>query len=100
MSAEYKDQDLLDIAQKAEEDLNSHAAKHGHSTSDTGRMTSLGISMHHLLIPTVAVESGVDSGITAKFPGSTVVEGSAASGAGDNREIPIEEGGDIDEAGK
>ena len=36
MSAEYKDQDVRDIAQAAERDLNSHSAKHGHSVSDTG----------------------------------------------------------------
>ncbi len=33
--------------------------------------------------------------MTEKFPGSTLTYGSAASGAGDNREIPVEEGGDI-----
>lgn len=42
----------------------------------------------------------MDAGVTAKFPGSSVVIGSAASGAGDNREIPVEEGGDIDDAGR
>lgn len=42
----------------------------------------------------------MDAGVTSKFPGSAVVVGSAASGAGDNREIPIEEGGDIDKAGR
>ena len=41
-------------------------------------------------------ESGVDESVTNKFPGSTVVHGSAASGAGDNRDIPEEEGGGID----
>lgn len=38
--------------------------------------------------------------MTSKFPGSVVVIGSAASGAGDNREIPVEEGGGIDDAGR
>ena len=42
-----------------------------------------------------ANESGVDTNVTAKFPGSTVKVGSAASGAGDNREIPVDEGGDL-----
>lgn len=40
----------------------------------------------------------MDAGVTAKFPGSAVVVGSAASGAGDNREIPVEEGGYVDKA--
>lgn len=42
-----------------------------------------------------ANESGVDTNVTTKFPGSTVKVGSSASGAGDNREIPVDEGGDI-----
>ena len=33
--------------------------------------------------------------MTRKFPGSTAEYGSKVSGAGDNREIPVEEGGDI-----
>lgn len=36
MSAEYEGQDPLAIAQQAERDLNSHQAKHGASTSDSG----------------------------------------------------------------
>ena len=40
-------------------------------------------------------ESGVDESVTTKFPGSEVVYGSAASGQGDNRDIPEEEGGGI-----
>ena len=40
-----------------------------------------------------ATESGVDASVEHKFPGSKVIYGSAASGAGDNREIPTEEGG-------
>ncbi|MCJ1462752.1 hypothetical protein MMC07_001355 [Pseudocyphellaria aurata] len=82
MSAEYKDQDPLVLAQQAERDLNSHAAKHGLS-SDVS-----------------AEESGVDQSVTDKFPGSTVKVGSAASGAGDNREIPVDEGGDILDSGR
>lgn len=49
----------------------------------------------HLLNPKIANESGVDTNVTTKFPGSTVKVGSSASGAGDNREIPVDEGGDI-----
>lgn len=37
----------------------------------------------------------MDESVTNKFPGSTVTVGSAASGAGDNREIPVEEGGEV-----
>ena len=40
-------------------------------------------------------ESGVDESAVNKFPGAEVTHGSAASGAGDNRDIPIEEGGSI-----
>ena len=40
-------------------------------------------------------ESGVDESVERKFPGAEVTYGSAASGAGDNREIPAKEGGDV-----
>lgn len=47
MSAEYKDQDVRNIAQAAERDLNSHSAKHGHSVSDTGnRIISLRVNIN------------------------------------------------------
>lgn len=36
MSAEYKDQDPLVLAQQAERDLNSHAAKHGLNSDVSG----------------------------------------------------------------
>jgi len=42
-----------------------------------------------------ATESGIDTSVTRKFPGSTAEYGSHVSGAGDNRDIPVEEGGDI-----
>ena len=42
-----------------------------------------------------AEESGIDQSVTNKFPGSTAEYGSHVSGAGDNRDIPVEEGGDI-----
>jgi hypothetical protein len=42
-----------------------------------------------------ANESGVDESVTSKFPGSEVTYGSAASGAGDNRDIPESEGGGL-----
>lgn len=38
----------------------------------------------------LATESGVNDDVTSRFPGSTVTYGSAASGQGDNREIPDE----------
>lgn len=43
-------------------------------------------------------ESGVDESATSKsqFAGAEVTHGSAASGAGDNRDIPLSEGGDVD----
>ena len=48
------------------------------------------------LTPSVpALESGIDQSVTKKFPGSTAEYGSKVSGAGDNREIPFEEGGDV-----
>jgi hypothetical protein len=56
------------------------------------------IIWNQVLISSIARESGVDESVTRKFPGSTVTYGSAASGAGDNRKIPLEEGGDIDRA--
>ena len=78
MSEQYKDQDPMVLAKQAERDLNSYQAKAGgYNSSDT------------------ANESGVDPSVTKKFPGSTVKVGSAASGAGDNREIPVQEGGDL-----
>ncbi|KAL9098582.1 MAG: hypothetical protein Q9163_005791 [Psora crenata] len=77
MSKEYEGQDPLALAQQAERDLNSHQAKHGAATDLS------------------ASESGVDTNVTTKFPGAEVKVGSAASGAGDNREIPVDEGGDI-----
>lgn len=43
----------------------------------------------------LADESGIDTSVTNKFPGSTAEYGSKVSGAGNNREIPPEEGGDI-----
>ncbi|KAK4694705.1 hypothetical protein P7C71_g2922, partial [Lecanoromycetidae sp. Uapishka_2] len=77
MSAEYEGQDPLVLAQQAERDLNSHQAKHGVSTADS------------------ANESGIDTSAADRFPGGTVKVGSSASGAGDNREIPVDEGGDL-----
>ncbi|KAF6218425.1 hypothetical protein HO133_005774 [Letharia lupina] len=77
MSKEYEGQDPMAIARQAERDLNSHQAKHGVSTADS------------------TTESGVDTSVTDRFPGSTIKVGSAASGAGDNREIPVDEGGDL-----
>ncbi|MCJ1301075.1 hypothetical protein MMC08_003874 [Hypocenomyce scalaris] len=92
MSAEYEGQDPLTIAKQAERDLNSHHAKHGHNADIS--------SKHGHGASDSTAESGVDETVTSKFPGSTVLVGSAASGAGDNREIPVEEGGDITKSGR
>ncbi|TVY34083.1 hypothetical protein LOCC1_G007864 [Lachnellula occidentalis] len=78
----YSDKDPLAAAKQAERELNSHQAKQGHGGSDS------------------ANESGVDASVESRFPGASVVYGSAASGAGGNREIPPEEGGDITESGQ
>ncbi|KAK5125588.1 hypothetical protein LTR08_005192 [Meristemomyces frigidus] len=88
MSKEYEGQDPIQIAMQAEKDLNSDAAKSGHTLDDRAR-GGFGASDS-------TTESGIDQKVTNKFPGSTATYGSAASGAGDNREIPLSEGGDID----
>jgi len=88
MSAEYKGKDLMDIAKDAERDLASNKLKHGAQDSGFGGKTVSGGS-------TSTDESGIDQSVTNKFPGSTAEYGSKVSGAGDNREIPLEEGGDI-----
>ncbi|KAK3621285.1 hypothetical protein LTR56_022893 [Elasticomyces elasticus] len=88
MSAQYEGQDPIAIAQQAERDLNSNAAKTGASTDTQGNRRGHGASDS-------TNESGVDQAVEAKFPGSSVNYGSSASGAGDNRDISLEEGGDI-----
>ena len=107
MSEQYKGQDLLDIAAKAEQDLASDKLKHGTQGSGFGGKTVGGGSTSStfpraafttnstILTNPTAEESGIDQSVTNKFPGSTAEYGSKVSGAGDNREIPLEEGGDI-----
>ena len=113
MSAEYEGQDPIAIAQQAERDLNSNAAKTGASTESSGNRRGANASDSSTfesprdatcrmiiwteLTPVTfpANESGVDQNVESKFPGSTVTYGSSASGAGDNREIPVSEGGDV-----
>lgn len=95
MSNPYEGQDPLVIAQQAERDLNSQAAKTGANKSLSGIHSFTSHSRPHWLKIFVEGESGVDEGVTTKFPGSTVKTGSQASGAGDNREIPVDEGGDL-----
>lgn len=75
--------DLLAGAYKAERELNSHQAKTGRANGSDS-----------------ANESGVNESVESSFPGASVTYGSAASGQGDNREIPIEEGGDIKRNGQ
>ncbi|KAK7183964.1 hypothetical protein DPSP01_012240 [Paraphaeosphaeria sporulosa] len=77
MSAEYKNADLNALSAQAERDLNSDGAKKGHGASLS------------------ATESGVNSSVENRFAGAEVTYGSAASGTGNNREIPLSEGGDI-----
>ncbi|EXJ94600.1 hypothetical protein A1O1_02996 [Capronia coronata CBS 617.96] len=88
MSEQYKGQDLLDIAAKAEQDLANPKLKHGAQDGGFGGKTVPGGSVS-------TVESGIDQSVTNKFPGSTAEYGSKVSGAGNNREIPPEEGGGI-----
>ncbi|KAH9835973.1 hypothetical protein Tdes44962_MAKER01892 [Teratosphaeria destructans] len=97
MSAEYQGQDPLKIAEDAERDLNSYAAKTGHSVHNEGGTghRKYGDSGSTFGASDSTIESGVDQSVTNKFPGASVTYGSAASGAGDNREIPVEEGGSI-----
>ena len=97
MSKDYEGQDPNAIAKQAERDLNSHQAKHGVSTADSSRKIPPHLhSPAHLADTSLpATESGVNTDVTNKFPGSTIKVGSAASGAGDNREIPVDEGGDL-----
>ncbi|GAB1731362.1 hypothetical protein D0864_15732 [Hortaea werneckii] len=87
MSQAYEGQDPMVLAQQAERDLNSEWAKNEHKVSDTAR--------HAAGASDSTAESGVDQSVQQKFPGASVTYGSAASGAGDNREIPLSEGGDI-----
>lgn len=58
------------------------------------RLVSLGTNPL-MLTSALAEESGIDQSVTNKFPGSTAEYGSKVSGAGNNREIPPEEGGDV-----
>ncbi|KAM3425355.1 hypothetical protein BST61_g7302 [Cercospora zeina] len=69
-------QDPLEIAKQAERDLATQQAK--------GNTKSARDS---------ANESGVNENVETKFPGATVKIG--GQGAGDNREIPLDEGGSI-----
>ena len=105
MSAEYKNTDVNEIAKKAEQDLNSQSAVHGHNAGLSSTSFPLPspppnflppIHPKPLLTPSTATESGVDTAnVEGKFPGAQVKYGSAASGAGNNREIPLDEGGSI-----
>ncbi|KAF2841867.1 hypothetical protein M501DRAFT_928263 [Patellaria atrata CBS 101060] len=87
MSREYQGQNPLDIAKKAEQDLNSYGAKVGDDAS--------GLNTYKKAAGDSTTESGVDDTVRHKFPGADVTYGSAASGAGQNREIPESEGGGV-----
>jgi len=85
--SDYQDKSHQQIQEEAEAALNSRAAKTGHSVDGTSR-GAFGASDS-------TAESGVDEAVKGQFPGADVRYGSAASGAGNNREIPLDEGGDI-----
>ena len=54
--------------------------------------------LHYTDLFSSALDSGVNDDVERKFPGSKVQIGSEASGQGDNRTIPDDEGGNIDAA--
>jgi len=82
-------ENLRDIAAQAEQDLNSDRLKAGQGTGFGGKDTKGG--------STSTDESGIDQSVEKKFSqyGATADYGSHVSGAGNNRDIPISEGGDI-----
>ena len=111
----YNNEDPLKLAAAAERDLNSYEAKQGlNSASDSGIVPLLNppflsspfpfgtfnARTKVRLLTSLANESGVNQSVEAKFPGATVKYGSEASGAGDNRTIPEDEGGDILPSGR
>ena len=96
MSQEFEGQDPLVLAHQAERDLNSNQAKQGSNTSDSSKNPILIASNTILIAAFVDNESGVDTGVTNRFPGSTVQVGSSSTG----REIPVEEGGEISAEGR
>lgn len=103
MSAEYQGQNPIDIAKKAEADLNTLQAKGNTTAQKAGVSDSSAFSFcqpKHASFLTfqTALESGVDESVRGKFPGADVQVG--GQGASDNRTIPLEEGGDITATGK
>nr|OQO20958.1 hypothetical protein B0A51_14246 [Rachicladosporium sp. CCFEE 5018] len=107
MSKEYEGQDPIAIAQQAERDLNSTASKQGsglapdvtksNSTKASDSSTVDG-SKGRWLTELLAIDSGINEAAVNKFPGATVQVG--GQGAGNNREIPVEEGGDVLKSGQ
>lgn len=96
MSKEYEGQNPIDIAKRAEQDLNTNVLKAGDSNakSNSAQVREPCVQpCTSIPFPLIlcAQESGVDEAVTNKFPGSEVTTGSAASGRGDNRDMP--EGG-------
>lgn len=76
---------LNKTAQEAERDLNTFQSKTG-----TGKGRTSGLEDH-----------GVNDTIDRKFPGSNVKVGSnVITNAGYGRQIPGDEGGDVDEKGR
>jgi hypothetical protein len=83
MSKEYDGQDLLDIAARAEQDLNSDSKKSGvqDGTGFGGKSVGGGSLSSEfpivlgpdstMLLTSSAEEGGIDQSVTNKFPGST-----------------------------
>ncbi|KAH7093662.1 hypothetical protein FB567DRAFT_610234 [Paraphoma chrysanthemicola] len=121
MSANFENTTPLKVAEQAERDLNSDAAKKGHAGSASSTLPLFFTSLFHpVLLPAIpttqtlpspphpktpqskrltrsptATDSGIDESATTKFPGSTVSYG---TGGSLNREIPESEGGSVNPA--
>ncbi|KAH6674197.1 hypothetical protein B0J14DRAFT_653507 [Halenospora varia] len=86
--------DPLAVAKQAEREL---------TRTKQSKALTIRATLVFILLPTsqgyvllihlrAANESGVDQSVENRFPGASVTYGSAASGGGDNREIPESEG--------
>jgi hypothetical protein len=76
---------LSDIAQQAERDLNTYQSKTG---TGKGRVSGL-------------EDYGVNETVERKFPGATVKVGeNLVTNRSYDRQIPADEGGDVDERGR
>lgn len=78
----------LDVAYEAEKNLNSRENIKGTDPNTVN-------PKHGVAVSDSALESGIDESAIKNFPGATVTIESAASGGGNNRDIPESEGGGI-----